>query len=510
MKREQWGGRLAFVLAAAGSAVGLGNIWKFPYITGIYGGGAFILVYLVCIVLVGMPIMIAELVIGRATQKSPIAAFKQLAPKSAWWVVGAMGVMAGYVILSFYSVVAGWTMEYVLRSAQGNYTGLKDEAALMALKDDYVKSAADAKLRKQIDALKKQLGEETVDDSKAWSALGGEKKVKEQLSRDAEKQDIEAFAIGRGFSQYTGSKTKPLVWHLAFMALTMFVVSAGVGAGIEKASKVLMPILILIVVGIAIKGMSLKGSWAGVEFLISPDFTKITQHSILEALGHAFFTLSLGMGAMLTYGSYLSDETNLYKAGFMVAVADTVIALIAGFAIYPMVFAFGLDANAGPGLIFVTLPVLFSRMPGGYMIGALFFFALFMAALTSAISLLEVCVAHFVDGWGWDRRKATMYAGVAILLLGVPTAVGAEVPGVSSFFNIMDKFSSNFLLPVGGMLTALFVGFGWKRDELFAALEPGDEGMTAAIGPLWLPLCRFVAPVLVAVVVLNQLGILKL
>ena len=525
MEREHWGGRLSFVLAAAGSAVGLGNIWKFPYITGVHGGAAFILVYLFCIALVGMPIMIAELVVGRSTQKSPIAAFRDLAPKKAWWLVGAMGVIAGYVILSFYSVVAGWTLEYLSRAVQGSFHGLANEKAVMELRVDYARDEAKKKLEAQITELRKQLGEKAkVTEEQGWLELGGAEQVRRQIADKVEFEDLRAYAIAKGFTDYVdfkeppsgvldriSQKRKPLMWHLIFMAFTMFVVTAGVGAGIEKASKVLMPLLIAIILAIAAYGLTLEGSWAGVEFLIQPDFSKLHAKAILEALGHAFFTLSLGMGAILTYGSYLGKEINLYKAGLMVVIADTLIALIAGLAIYPAVFAFNLDANAGPGLIFVTLPVLFSRMDGGYVVGGFFFFALFVAALTSAISLLEVCVAHFVDELEWPRAKATLIAGGFIFAMGVPSAIGLEVPLFNdSFFNLMDKLSGQILLPLGGLCTALFVGWGWKKDDLFAALESGDDGLTASIGGPWLLLCKFVAPALVALVILNSFGLLPL
>ncbi len=511
MKREHWGGRLAFVMAAAGSAVGLGNIWKFPYITGIHGGAAFILVYLVCIFLVGAPIMLAELVIGRTTQKSPISAFKELAPKSLWWMVGLMGVLAGYVILSFYSVVAGWTLEYVWRSVQQDYTGVGGKQEVFALKAEYVESELQKLVKAKIAEFKAEeiegLSEAEIQ-SKGLVALGDPKPWRESLAANADYDALLAYSVGKEFGGYIGSKTKPLLWHLVFMAITMFVVSAGVGGGIEKASKVLMPLLILIVLGIAIKGLTLEGSWAGVEFLIKPDFTKLSGESVLEALGHAFFTLSLGMGAMLTYGSYLDEDANLYVSGMMVVLADTLIALLAGFAIYPMIFAFGMSPSGGPGLIFITLPVLFSKMSGGYLIGGLFFVALFVAALTSAISLLEVCVAHFVDEWSWSRTKATLFAGVLIALLGVPSAIdfGFKVIGYN-FFDFMDKLSTNVLLPVGGLFTSLFIGFAWNKEELSKAMGQGSGSMNATFLVIWLTLSRYVAPLLVLIVIANSFGL---
>lgn len=497
MKREHWGGRLAFVLAAAGSAVGLGNVWKFPYITGVHGGAAFILVYLVCIALVGMPIMVAELAIGRTTQKSPITAFRELAPKQLWWLVGAMGVLAGYVILSFYSVVAGWTIEYMSRSIQNDFGRTTSQEALVQVRDEYIQKTLAAAIEKA----KEQSGGKTLP-----KARRGE--LSSQVEADATDKSLRGYVIGKAFGDYVASKQKPVMWHCFFMALTMFVVAAGVGAGIEVASKLLMPILVLILLGLAGYGLSLPGSWEGVLFLTSPDFSKLTAEAVLEALGHAFFTLSLGMGAMLTYGSYLDKKSNLYKAGALVVLADTLIALVAGLAIYPALFAFKLTPAAGPSLIFVTLPVIFSQMPGGYIIGGLFFFALFIAALTSAISLLEVCVAHLVDEWQWSRLKATLTAGLVIVLLGLPSAWGTKVTASKSFFDIMDMLSTNFLLPVGGMLTAIFVGWAWRREDALGAARDGDDGMTGTFGEPWIFLCRYVAPVLVLAVLIH--GILGL
>ncbi len=511
MEREHWGGRLAFVLAAAGSAVGLGNVWKFPYITGMNGGAAFILVYLACIALVGMPIMIAELAIGRSTQTSPIAAFRKLAPQSIWWLVGAMGVMAGYVILSFYSVVAGWTLEYMVRSVQGDYTGLRSEAAVLALKDEYVKAEVEKALKeakaggKGNDASARRLERQA-----AALELGGVERIQAEIEKGVEKHDLHRFAIGKAFGAYVSSQTWPVLWQLVVMAFTMLIVAGGVGGGLEKANKILMPVLLLILVALAIPGVTLPNSWAGVEFLVKPDFAKLTAKGVLEALGHAFFTLSLGMGAMLTYGSYLGKDNNLYKSGFLVVAADTGIALVAGLAIYPAVAAYGLDRAAGPGLVFISMPVVFTQMPAGYAVGAMFFGALFVAALTSAISLLEVCVAHMIDGWGWNRTRATLVAGVVITALGIPSAVGVEIEGLGkSFFDVMDFLSTNILLPVGGMMTAAFVGWAWSPERALGAVEEGDEGLTSTFGAPWIFLCRYVSPLLVLVVILYSLGILK-
>lgn len=533
MKREKWGGRLAFVLAAAGSAVGLGNVWKFPYITGENGGAAFILVYLLCIAAVGMPIMIAELLIGRASQKSPIAAFRALS-KGPWWLVGAMGVAAGYVILSFYSVVAGWTGAYVVASLKGDLGQLQGPEAIARARPAYVaeklvesvqKTAAAraAEPPEGVEVPKLPKFEPPADPAalpaaaEAWVKGQGvvpaptvaELRAKvTDAAQDEHK--LQAWAISKRFDAHTADKTANMIWHLLFMAVTMVVVSAGVKGGIETASKVLMPLLIVIILAIACYGISLEGGMKGVHFLVDPNFSKLNRHAIIEALGHAFFTLSLGMGAMLTYGSYLEEESNLYKCGLLVVFADTFIALAAGLAIYPIVFAHHLDPAGGPGLIFVTLPVVFGTIQGGMVLGAVFFFALLIAALTSAVSLLEVCVAHMIDEWGWSRTKATTAAGLLIFALGVPTAMGWNFPGLEkSFFSAMDDLSAKLLLPVGGMMMSIFVGWSWSEQAL-ESVRRGDDGLTDVFGKPWIFLCRFVAPVLVLLVLLNSIGVIHL
>lgn len=501
MKREQWGGRMAFVLAAAGSAVGLGNVWKFPYIAGKYGGAAFILIYLACIAVVGMPIMLAELAIGRTAQKSPVSAFRELGG-GMWWLVGGMGVLAGYIILSYYSVVAGWTIEFAVRSFQGDYHQVREAGEIQTSRDGWI--------AKQISEGKLEAGTKTLDATQ-------EHKFENNMQADA---------IGKAFGEYIGDYHRPLFWHVVFMGLTIFIVYFGVGSGIETASKILMPVLILVIAGVAVRGLTLPGAWEGVEFLIYPNFSSIEPKAIVEALGHAFFTLSLGMGAMITYGSYLKQESNIFKCALLVVAADTGIALLAGFAIFPAVFAYGLEPTKGPGLIFITLPVVFNQMPGGYLIGGLFFLALTVAALTSAISLLEVCVAYFIDDWDWSRSKATLVTGVVIILLGIPSALSfakgmGDTPlGLANytlayrgsemnFFDVVDFLAANVLLPLGGLLTALFIGWGWNRERSLEAIAQGDEGLTATWGSGWIFLCKWISPVLVVIVLLVSAKIIQ-
>jgi NSS family neurotransmitter:Na+ symporter len=420
----------------AGSAIGLGNIWMFPFRTGVNGGAAFVLVYLLAVLAVGIPLMVAEVMIGRATKRNPVGAFMALRPRTAWPLVGWIGVIAGFVILSYYGVVAGWALDYTWRSATG------------ALYAD--------------------------------GAAGFEK----------------------GFSDLTSNGPRQVFLQAVFMAATILVVARGVEAGIEKASKVLMPslfVLVLILLGFA---LSSSGAQAGLEFLLKPRFEELTSTAVLAALGQAFFSLSLGMGAMITYGSYLSTHENITKAAFSIAFMDTVLAMLAGLVIFPLVFSFGLEPGAGPGLVFITLPNAFDQLPATGFLSTAFFALLLFAALTSAISLLEVVVAFLIDQFKLPRGSASWTAGIAIFLLGVPSAT------FDGFLDRVDGLASNWLLPVGGLLIAVFAGWALRRDESQAAYWGEEEGRRADRGfDPWRFCIRFVAPVAVAVILLQNLGL---
>ena len=327
IKRENFSGKLGIIAAAAGSAIGLGNIWKFPYITGVYGGSAFILVYLFCIALIGIPVMLSEFIVGRNAQKNAVGSFKKIAPGTPWFFTGFIGVIAAYVILSFYGIVAGWTLQYVFLAITNQFSGLTPDQ------------------------------------------------------------------IGGNFGAFISKPGLPIFWQVIFMAVTASVVIGGVKKGIERFSKILMPILLVIIIILVFRSVTLKGASKGLEFLLKPDFSKLTVPAILSALGHAFFSLSLGMGTMITYGSYIKKDENLGQTAIQVTIADTLIALLAGFAIFPAVFAFGIEPSAGPGLVFVTLPNVFNQMPFGAFFALLFFVLLAVAALTSSISILECVVA---------------------------------------------------------------------------------------------------------------------
>lgn len=437
--RGNWGSRMGFILAATGSAIGLGNIWKFPYITGVYGGAAFVLVYLVCVVIVGLPLMMAELIIGRRSKKNPVGAFKALhKPRSPWQATGWLGVASGFVILSFYSVVAGWAMAYIFKSLAG------------------------------------------------FSGTG---------------QQIQSQ-----FGTLVAHPSASIMWHTIFMVLCIGIVIGGVQRGIERWSKILMPTLFAILLALMAYGVFYThGGPRALEFLFKPDFSKLSAEAVLSALGHAFFTLSLGMGAMLTYGSYMRRDESITRDAITVSALDTIIALIAGVAIYSLVFNFDMDPAAGPGLIFQTLPVLFAET--GPWVSVPFFILLTFAALTSGISLLEVVVAYFIDERGWSRKKTTLILGTAIYLFGLLSAIASlTIPfrgRDQGFFDVFDFISTNYMLPVGGFLTCLFAAWVMKESDRVA--EFGSRG------PLYKGLIfvlRYVTPVAVFIVLLHGLELL--
>lgn len=448
--RGLWSSRMAFILAATGSAVGLGNIWKFPYITGENGGGAFVLVYLLCIAAVGLPIMMAEVLIGRRGGLSPVNSMRAITQqeglKPAWRWVAAMGVLAGFLILSFYSVIGGWAVSYVGTAATGQLAGQSAEA------------------------------------------------------------------IGAIFSDLLGNPLKLLLWHTVFMALVMIVVARGVRAGLERAVSILMPalfVLLLVVVGYA---MTSGHFGEAVSFLFQPDFSKLTTSGVLTALGHAFFTLSLGMGVMMAYGSYLPKNVSIAKTSVAVSVMDTGVALLAGLAIFPIVFANGLEPGAGPGLIFQTLPLAFGQMPMGSLFGTLFFLLLIFAAWTSGISLLEPLVEWLEEQKGLNRISSTLGAGIVCWLLGVASILSlnlwSDVTPLGMFamfegktiFDLLDFLTANILLPLGGLLVAVFVGWYMSRQELQSELS-----MSPAMFTAWHRILRYFTPVAVAVVFIYNL-----
>ena len=439
--RGRFGSKVGFVLAAAGSAIGLGNIWKFPYLAGENGGAVFLILYLGFVFTIGLSVMLAEFAIGRASGKNPVGAFARL-KGGPWTGVGYMGVITGFIILSFYSVVGGWTIAYALKSATG----------LLAISD--------------------------------------------------------AKALGEVFGAFVSDPIGPIGYHGLFMALTVIVVARGIDAGIERACRVLMPMLFVLLAVLVVRSVTLPGAWAGIAFFLEPPFSTLSAGTAAAALGQAFFSLSLGMGAMITYGSYISRLENLPKAALWVTSLDTLIAVMAGFLILPAVFAFGFDPAAGPGLTFITLPAVFSQMPFGAFFGTLFFVLLAVVALTSAMSLLEVVVAYLIDEKGVSRAKAAWGAGIAIFLLGIPSSLSlgiwsdVTIAG-KGFFDVMDYLASNILLPTGGIFIALFAG--WVAYPKIMDANNGGIGGEFRWAGAWRFVCRFVAPAAIAWVLVSGL-----
>jgi NSS family neurotransmitter:Na+ symporter len=434
-KRESWGSRFGFIMAAAGSAVGLGNIWRFPYLTGANGGGAFIVIYLVCVLVIGLSIMTAEFAVGRRSGLAAVGAYKSYSDK--WTFAGALGVLSGFFIMGFYPVVGGWAMAYIAKS----FTGL------LAAPE----------------------------------------------------------AIGDVFGAFITSPVQPLIWMLIYLVINVVIVAKGIAGGIEKAGKVLMPTLFVLLIFIIIRSVSLEGASAGLSFLFKPDWSVVTGQTVLAALGQAFFSLSLGMGCMITYGSYLNKEEKLPNNALIVTLMDTGVAIMAGLAIFPALFAFGMEPTQGPGLVFVVVPNIFAQMGGiGVLFSAIFFIALFVAALTSSVSLMEVVVAYLIDQKKMLRKKA-VYITAAImsvmcilssLSLGVMS--GATFLGVGAF-DFFDILTDKIFLAIGGMLLAIFVGWVMKKEDLKDELTNGG---TVAFGlfEVWYSIVKYVIPVAIAVV----------
>jgi len=436
--REHWGSKIGFILAAAGSAVGLGNIWKFPYVTGQFGGAAFVLVYFVCVLILGLPIMIAELVIGRHTEKDPVGAFKEMMGGTKWEFVGYLGVLSGFFILSFYSVVGGWTIGYIVKSITGTVSSIQDVGTARVM-----------------------------------------------------------------FGKFAASPLESILYHLLFMVSCMLIVIKGIKNGIERWSKVLMPLLFVLLIVLIVKGISMKGGLRGVEFLIKPDFSKLTFDGVISALGHSFFTLSLGMGAMITYGSYLSRGESILGSGTYIVLLDTLVAMLAGLAIFPAVFALNMAPGQGPGLIFNIIPTVFGHIEGGWIFSIVFFVLLFIAALTSGISLLEVVVAYIIDEKGWTRKKAVIVFGMVIFILGLPSALsfGAishiKIFFGNTFFGFMDQLTTNYMLPIGGFLIA--VSLGWKYGLSKTMHELDSDTRSTFLKEAWAFTIKFISPVVLFV-----------
>ncbi len=451
----QWTSRWAFILAATGSAVGLGNIWRFPFMAGENGGGGFVLLYLLCVFMVAVPVMMCEIMLGRRGRRSPINTMRELAQeesRSQWWqIIGWMGLIAGFIILSYYSVIAGWTLAYIFRTGSGMFSG----------------------------------------------------------STAQESAEI--------FNELISDPEKLLAWHTIFIMMTIVVVSRGVRSGIEQAVRILMPALFLLLLVMVGYALSTEKFMQGLEYLFVPDFDRMAenfQEVFLNALGQAFFSLSIGMGAIMIYGSYLSDRASIPGNTVTIALMDTSVALLAGIAIFPIVFTYSLDPSVGgPGLIFVTLPIAFGQMPGGTFFGTLFFFLLMFAGWSSAISLLEPAVTWLVENVGITRIKATAYAGIVAWTLGTVTVLSfnewsfsfsfAGQEKTNGMFDVFDILTSNILLPLGGLLIAIFAAWRMSPDSTFEEMH-----LTRFRFRVWHFFARYVAPAGVVLIFLQAVGIL--
>ncbi|QEL54698.1 sodium-dependent transporter [Chromobacterium paludis] len=431
MTRSQWGSRLGFILAAAGSAIGLGAIWKFPYVAATNGGGAFLFVYLGICLTLGLALMLSEMALGRAANAGAVGAFRKLAG-GFWPIIGYMGVLVCFLILSFYSVVGGWTIAYIGKSLDGSI-----------------------------------------------------------LTSDAK-------ALGAIFGGFISHPSLPLLYHGVFALLTLAVVAGGVQKGIEALSKFLMPALFALMLLLIARGLTLPGALDGLAYFVAPDFSKLSGAMLMDALGLAFFSLSLGLGIMITYGSYVGRDSNLVGSALWVIVLTVATCFLAGLMVLPAVFAFGFDPSAGPGLTFITMPAVFAHLPLGQLFAVMFFCLLLLAALTSSVSLLEVVTSFAIDELGLSRRTAACGMAAATFLLGIPASLSLGVWGDfqlfgMNFFDLLDFVTSKLLMPLGELLLALFVG--WKawpavRDELAAVCPP--RAMTALRG-----FCMALAPALI-------------
>ena len=442
--RINFSSKIAVVAAAAGSAVGLGNIWRFPYELGQYGGAAFLILYILFVVLLGIPIMLSEFAIGRSGQSDAVGSFRKIDPRGKWWLIGVMGVMSAFLIMGFYSVVSGWTLEYIYQAVTNQFAG-KDAATLAT-----------------------------------------------------------------GFSDFSSDTARPLMWTVLFMLISAGIILLGVKDGIERSTKFLMPLLLVIIVALGIRSVTLPGGVEGLRFLFQPDFSKITSGVVLSAMGQAFFSLSLGMGCMITYGSYVSKKNNLTHTVVEVTVLDTLVAVLAAIAIFPAAFSMGINPGQGPELVFITLPNVFANLPGGQFWAILFFVLLTVAALTSIISLMEVVVAYVTEEFNMKRVPVTIIVTVAILFFSVLSSLSfgswkdVTVFGMT-FFNLFDNITSKVLMPLGGLLISLFAG--WVMPVKLLRAEISNEGQfKLKLFNVYLFLIRYIAPLGILMVLLNQIS----
>jgi len=450
--RGKFSSNLGVLAATLGSAVGLGNIWKFPYMTGENGGAAFIIVYLICVALASLPVMLSEFVIGRRSNSNPVGAYKKLKPGSMWFLVGFAGIASSLLIMFFYTGVAGWVLSYIFKSISGVFVNTNPENTI------------------------------TI------------------------------------FQEFITDRFSPLIWQWIVLVIVTAIIIAGVEKGIERITKTLMPILLVLLIFCDIRALTLPGAIEGVRFLFRPDFSKVTGELILVALGLAFFKLSVGMGTMTTYGSYFKKDQDMPKTAIRVAVSDVIISMLAGLAIFPAVFAFGFQPDAGPGLLFITIPLVFIKMPMGNLLLALFFLLTAIAATGAMISLLEVPVSYRVDEKKWPRKKAAIVSAISIAIIGSTAALsadsGAVLGGITifgkTFFDLYDYISSNILMPLGGIFIVIFAG--WVLGKKVLMHEISNEGMlkNESFVNTFTFIVKYISPLLITLVFLNVIGIINI
>ena len=450
MTRAHWGSRIGFILAVAGSAIGLANIWRFPFLVGQNGGAAFVALYLMCLLMIGFPVFIAELLIGRSTQTSPSGAFQKLGKSKAWGWVGKFTILTGFIVSAFYSAVAGWILGYLIEAILGNISNFTSTADAAAHYDSLMRLP--------------------------WWGL---------------------------------------IFHFWFIALCVAVLYLGVRNGIERWNTILMPLLFLVLIILVAKGLTMPRAMDGLKFLFSPDWSQLTPTAILLALGQSFFTLSLGQGTIVTYGSYLANKENLVQTSLPIVIMDTLVSIFAAIAVFTIVFSANMEPNSGPGLIFHTLPYAFSQMPGGYIFAIFFFLLVMIAALTSEISALEPAIAYLMDEWGWKRHKAVIVCGVGAFLLGIPSALSYSVlSGYTwrgmTWLDFMDFTVSSIMIPLGGFLAVVLVGWVWGYNNALNQLSIGAYTMFEDHPVLqkYFWFCfKYSAPILITLVFLNALGV---
>lgn len=449
-EREGFSTGLAAFFATLSSTVGLGNIWKFPYYTGEYGGGAFLLIYLLSVIFVAIPVMISELYIGRRTKKNPIGAIAMLRPKGPWKIIGYMGIMSVFFILFFYTTVAGWIYSYIVKAILGSFIGISQNQV----------------------------------------------------------QNI--------FNKTITGPISPIIWQIVSIVIVSLIIMLGVKKGIERITKLLMPVLLMLIIVCDIRAIFLPGSIDGMKFLFKVDFSSITKEVVLMALGLSFFKLSLGMGTIITYGSYFTDDNNMIATSGKVAISDTIVSLLAGIAIFPAVFSFGMEPQQGPGLLFMTIPLVFSKIPFGGLLVIIFFILTAIAATTAMLSMLEVVVVFMTEERHLSRKGAVLISAIIVILFGILATLSASTSGLlnsikvfgMTFFDFFDSVSSNILLPLGGLLIVIFVGYFINRQDVFRELSNNGDLKNTSIIKVYLFLIRFVTPILLMVVFLSMIGLI--